>query len=101
VDQPKDPDNCNVFALLKLFASAEELAQWQKRYRTGPMGYGEAKKRLTELVVEYFRPFRQKRAELENNPSYVRDVLAAGAKRAKAVASRTLAKVRSAVGLGL
>jgi tryptophanyl-tRNA synthetase len=101
VDQPKDADNCNVFALLKLFASAEELAQWQKRYRTGPMGYGEAKKRLAELVVEYFRPFRQKRAELANNPSYVRDVLAAGAKRAKAVASKTLAGVRKAVGLGL
>jgi tryptophanyl-tRNA synthetase len=100
VEQPKDPDNCNVFALLKLFASVEELAQWQRRYRTGPMGYGEAKKRLAELVIEYFRPFRQKRAELANNPSYVRDVLATGAKRAKAVAYETLARVRSAVGLG-
>ena len=61
VEAPKDPDKCNVFALLKLVASAEELADWDKKYRSGGMGYGEAKKRLAELVIEYFEPFRQKR----------------------------------------
>jgi tryptophanyl-tRNA synthetase len=100
VEEPKDPDKCNVFALLKLVASAEELADWERRYREGPMGYGEAKKRLAELMVEYFRPYRDKRAELENDMGYVRDVLADGAKRAKAIAVETLGTVRKAVGLG-
>jgi len=99
VEKPKDPDKCNVFALLKLFASPDELAEWGKKYRSGGMGYSEAKKRLAELAIEYFRPFRKKRTELENNPDYVKKVLADGAHRAKAVALKTLAEVRRAVGL--
>ena len=99
VEEPKDPGTCNVFALLKLVASSEELAEWENRYRSGGMGYGEAKKRLAELMIDYFKPFRQKRAELENNIDYVREVLAGGAERAKAVAGRTLEKAREAVGL--
>ncbi len=99
VDEPKDPDKCNVFALLKLVASSEELAEWEKRYREGGMGYSEAKKRLAELLIEYFKPFRQQRTELESNIDYVKKVLAEGAERAKAVASKTLAQARKAVGL--
>lgn len=99
VEEPKDPDKCNVFALLKLVASGEELSEWDSRYRSGGMGYGQAKKRLAELVIDYFKPFRAKRTELENNPDYVKGVLADGAERARAVASETLEKARQAVGL--
>ena len=100
VELPKDPDKCNVFALLKLFAAPEELAQWDQRYRAGGMGYGEAKKRLAELIIEYFRPYRQKRVELENNPAAVDAMLKNGAERARAVATPTLLAARKAVGLG-
>ena len=100
VEESKDPDKCNVFALLKLVASTEELAEWEQRYRDGGMGYSEAKKRLAELMIDYFKPYRQKRAELENNIDYAKEILADGAKRAKAVAAKTLAQARKAVGLG-
>jgi len=100
VEKPKDPDKCNVFALLKLVASPDELAGWENRYRNGGMGYSETKKRLAELLIDYFKPFRQKRTELENNIDYVKKVLANGAERAKAVAVKTLAQARKAVGLG-
>jgi tryptophanyl-tRNA synthetase len=99
VEEPKDPDKCNVFALLKLVASADELKQWEDRYRAGGLGYGQAKKRLAELMIDYFKPFRQKRAELENNIDYVKKILADGAGRARAVAAGTLEKARRAVGL--
>ncbi len=99
VEDPKDPDKCNVFALLKLVASPEESAEWESKYRTGGMGYGQAKKRLAELMIDYFKPFRQKRTELENNIDYVKEVLSNGAERAKAVARETLEKARQAVGL--
>ncbi len=99
VEEPKNPDKCNVFAFLKLVASSDELAGWENRYRNGGMGYSEAKKRLAELLIDYFKPFRQKRTELENNIDYVKEVLADGAKRAKAVARETLEKARQAVGL--
>ncbi len=100
VEEPKDPEKCNVFALLKLVASPQELSDWERKYRNGGMGYGEAKKRLAELLIEYFSPFHKKRAELEGNIDYVNKVLADGAMRARAVAVETLAKVRKAVGLG-
>lgn len=100
VEDPKDPEKCNVFALLKLLAEPEELAEWKNRYRTGPLGYGEVKKRLVELLVEYFQPYRQKRIELENDLDYVKQVLAKGAARARAVAAQTLARARKAAGLG-
>ncbi len=99
VEKPKDPDKCNVFALLKLVASPQELSEWENRYRSGGMGYNQAKQRLAELMTEYFKPFRQKRAELENNIDHVKETLAKGAARAKAVASKTLARARKAVGL--
>ena len=100
VEAPKNPDKCNVFALLKLFASADELKQWDEKYRKGGAGYGEAKKRLVELIIEYFKPYREKRAELEGNPDYVKQVLAKGAQRARAIARVTLMEARKAVGLG-
>jgi tryptophanyl-tRNA synthetase len=100
VEQAKDPEKCNVFALLKLVAPPEELKEWENKYRSGGMGYSEAKKRLAELMIEYFKPYRQKKTELENNIDYVKEVLAKGAERARTVATETFNKVRKAVGLG-
>jgi tryptophanyl-tRNA synthetase len=76
------------------------LARWEKKYRTGGLGYGTVKKRLAELLIEYFRPYRQKRTELENNLDFVERILRGGAEKAGTVARRTLDRVRQAVGLG-
>lgn len=100
VEDPKNPDTCNAFALLKLVVDGAELAEWEQKYRQGGTGYGTVKKRVVELLHEYFRPFRQKREELENNRDYVKQVLAQGAHKARAVASETMKRVRGAVGLG-
>ena len=99
VEAPKDPARCNVFALLKLLAPAEELAEWEERYRRGGTGYGEAKKRLGALFVEQFGPARERYAELCRDMGYVNDVLADGAKRARAVACEVMDEVRRATGL--
>jgi tryptophanyl-tRNA synthetase len=101
VDEPKDPDKCNIFAMLRLVADNDELNMWAEKYRNGPMGYGEAKKRLAELLIEYFAPYRQKRAELENNLDYVKSVLKEGGEKARTVACETLGRVRDVVGLGV
>ncbi len=100
VEEPKDPDKCNVFALLKLLASEQEIAEWENRYRNGGMGYGDAKKRLAELLIEYFKPYREKRAELAKDIDYVKKILADGAEKAKKVATKTLKRAKQAVGLG-
>jgi len=100
VEDPKNPEKCTIFALLKLVADPAELAEWDAKYRAGGTGYGAVKKRVVELLHEYFRPYRQKRQEMEQNRDYIEDVLTQGARRARQVAVGTLGRVRDAVGLG-
>jgi len=99
MEDPKDPDKCTLFALLKLMVSEDEIAEWEQRYRKGPMGYGDVKKRLAVLVNELLDPFRERYAELEKDQDYVEDVLREGGKKARQVACETMETVRSAVGI--
>jgi len=99
VDEPKDPERCNVFALYGLFANEEEKAALAARYRAGGMGYGVAKDLLFEKMDAYFQPARTRRKELVQNPDYVEKVLREGAARARAEAQKTMALVREAIGL--
>ena len=99
LEEPKDPDHCNVVALYKLVATPEELEEMKERYRAGGYGYGHAKVALFEKLWNYFEPMRKRRAELESDIGYVWQILAAGAEKARAEATRTMDKVRRAVGL--
>lgn len=99
VDEKKDPDKCNVFALYKLFASADERIGMANEYRKGGLGYGDAKKALLEKVLKEFEPFRQKRRELEAKPKKVEEILESGAERVRKISIKTLKEVREATGL--
>lgn len=99
VDEPKDPDTCNVFSLYKLFATDDQRKDMAERYRRGGMGYGQAKKELFELFEAHFEPLRKKREELESNMDYVENVLENGAKRAREQVQVVLTNARKAVGL--
>jgi tryptophanyl-tRNA synthetase len=99
VEDPKDPRQCNVFALLKLMAPPEEVEEWARRYRAGGLGYGEVKKRLFELYEALFGPRRETRANWVARPDDVEDILRVGAVRARAVAQQVMADVRDACGI--
>jgi len=99
LEQPKNPDQCNVYALLRLFTSLQEAEDIAGKYRAGGYGYGQAKKRLAELINETFAAARQKYAELEKDPDSVRDVLREGGKKARKVAEATMQRVRQACGI--
>lgn len=99
VQDPKDPETCNVFALYKLFATDAEREEMAARYRRGGLGYGEVKEALFEKFEAQFAPLRAKRAELQKDPAAVQAILREGAERARVEARRTLQKVRQAVGL--
>lgn len=100
MEAPKNPDTCSVYTLYKLFATPEQQAALAERYRAGGMGYGEAKQAVYDAAMSYFAAARTKRAELVANPSYVEDVLQAGAKKARAKGLQVLQRVREACGLG-
>ncbi len=99
LEAPKDPDACNVFALYKLFADAEEAEALAGRYRAGGMGYGEAKKALAEKFEAHFAPYRDRRAELEAESEKVEAILRDGAERARGAIQPILSQARRAVGL--
>jgi len=99
VEEPKDPNKCTVFALYKLFADETQTEQMSNRYLQGGMGYGEAKKELFELILNYFTPYRKKREELGSDPAQVANILKDGAFKAREVAYKTLDKVKRVVGL--
>ena len=99
LEDPKDPDKCNVFALLKLFAEPAELQVIADSYRAGGYGYGHAKKRLAELINDHFGDARVRYDELISRPDYLRDILAEGGRKARAAAERTMERVRAASGI--
>lgn len=99
LEEPKNPETCNVFALYKLFATEEEQAALADRYRAGGMGYGYAKTELLDKINEHFGPMREKRRELAADMDYVNDVLRQGAAKAAVLARKTLQNARQAVGL--
>ena len=80
VDEKKDPETCNVFALLKVFAQPEKLEEIRAKYLSENIGFGYGQKELLEILLEYFRPYRKAREKLLQNPELVEEKLNAGAK---------------------
>ena len=99
LEEPKDPDACNVFALYQLFADEAEQKELREKYRTPGFGYGNAKQLLFEKMDAYFAPYRKERKRLEQDIGYVEDVLAEGGAKARAEAQKTMRLVREAAGI--
>jgi len=98
LEEPKDPDTCNVFALYKIMASEEQIVEMRKNYEAGGYGYGHAKQALFELVRDKFAEPREKYEYYINNLEEVDKALSIGAEKAKNVANEVLAKVRTKLG---
>lgn len=75
LEEPKNPDNCNVFALIKLFATEEKQKEIREKYLAWGYGYGHAKLELLDLILKYFEAPRKKFAEFENNFEFIEEKL--------------------------
>lgn len=95
----KDPDNCNVFNLYKLFASPEKQEALAARYRAGGMGWGDAKGALLEELEEHFGAARERYDALLADKAQIDAILQAGAVKARARAREVLNQVRLLVGV--
>ena len=95
---PGHPDICNVYRLHGYFDPfrQEELAQ---QCRSAAIGCVDCKLQLADEINATLRPFRERRAELESRPQYIRDVLADGAARARVIARETMCQVKENMGL--
>ncbi len=99
VEEPKDTSTI-IFQLWSLFANDDERGAMFARARGGGLGYGDVKKDLLANALRFFGPMRERRAELEKRPDDVEDVLAEGARRARAIGRPILDAAREAAGLG-
>ena len=98
LEEPKDPDTCNVFALYKLLGSKEEVAEMRANYENGGYGYGHAKQALFELITEKFSEERAKYNHYINNLEEIDEALKVGVEKAGKVADEVLKRVREKVG---
>lgn len=98
LEEPKNPDTCNVFALYKLLASQEEIQQMKANYLGGNFGYGHAKNALYQLLLQKFETPRQKFNYYMEHPEQVEQILQEGAQKATAVANEVLKRVRQKIG---
>ena len=98
VEDSKDPDNCNVFALYSLLANEAQILDLREQYLAGGMGYGYAKQLLFELILDNFVEARTKFEYYQKNPAEVSIALAKGAQKAQEIATEVLMRVRTKIG---
>jgi len=98
LEEPKDPETCNVFALYKLLADATQEAAMKKKYLAGGYGYGHAKQELFELILSKFELARNRYAYLMEHPKEILEALAIGEEKARITADEVLQRVRRVLG---
>jgi len=98
VDEPKDPNECNIFKLYKLIADEENVKNLSTRYIKGKIGYGESKEILYNEILNKFAKNREKFSELMDNKELVEKLLTSGAKKARVQAQKVLKRVRASIG---
>ncbi len=97
--EPLEWEGNNVFALLKLFSTQEEIEELKKDYKSGQYGHGHFKKLLTQKMWNYFEKAREKRAYYQEHLDEVKEILNEGAKKARQIAQEKMKVVREAVGI--
>ncbi len=100
IDEPKDPEICNVFKLYKLFASQEQSNALASRYRAGGMGWGHAKAELQTVLEEHLGTARDKYFDLMAHPEKIDRILRAGAEKARPIARENMDRIREILGVG-
>lgn len=98
MEDPKDPDRCNVFALYAILGNSEEIAEMRANYEGGNYGYGHAKQALFELIVDRFSEERMRYKYYMENLDEIDRALKKGATKATKVANEVLSRVRFKLG---
>jgi tryptophanyl-tRNA synthetase len=96
---PGNPDICNVFTMHKIFSTDEDVQMINTECRQAGIGCVDCKKIFAKNLNEHLEPFRTRRAELDQTPDQVWEVLLDGGQRARKIAQQTIAEVKEAIGL--
>ncbi len=96
---PGNPDICNVFTFHQIYSAPETVNQINVECRNAGIGCVACKKMMAENLISSLEPVRAKRAELDNHPDMVREIMESGNKRARSIASDTMAEVKAVIGI--
>lgn len=96
--EPKDPDSSTVFQIWQAFATAEQTAEMRQAYADG-IGWGDAKKKLFNLINAEVAEARERYNDLLARPADIEAELQKGAAKARAISRPMLERVREAVGI--
>ena len=99
LEAPKDPDASTVFQLYRLVASEAECDVLAGKLRAGGYGWGHAKQDLFEAISRELSPLRETYRALRADEAGLDRVLEDGAARARAIAHRTMDRVRGSIGI--
>lgn len=98
MEEPKNPDTCNVFALYQLLGDKNQIATMRANYLGGNYGYGHAKQALFELIIEKFSKEREVFNYYMENTQELDSKLQEGEEKARVIAKEVLSKVKSKLG---
>jgi tryptophanyl-tRNA synthetase len=98
LEDPKNPDTCNLFNLYKLIASPEQTEVMRSQYLAGNYGYGHAKQAFYELILEKYAEVRSRYQYYMVHKSEIDNALQVGAEKARKVAQTVLKRVRTKLG---
>jgi tryptophanyl-tRNA synthetase len=98
MEEPKNPNTCNVFALYTILGTSDEILSMRANYEGGNYGYGHAKQALFELIVGRFSEERIRYTHYMENRDEIDKALNVGAAKASSVANTVLSRVRKQLG---
>jgi tryptophanyl-tRNA synthetase len=86
--------------LIEIMAAARGISPEQVEREFEGSGYGDFKRAVGDAVADWLAPVRERYPELRADEDRLEGILEAGAGKARAIASETLADVREAMGVG-
>jgi len=98
LEDPKNPDTCNVFALYKLLASDDQVTEMRNNYEGGNYGYGHAKQALFELIIDQMATERETFGYYMENTAELIKKLEEGEVKAREIGLSVLARVKEKIG---
>ena len=93
------PDKAGISNLIEILAAVREVEPDAVEREFDGSRYSDFKRAVSEAVVDYLRPARERYTQLRANEARLEEILAMGAEKARMIAARTLTEVRERMGV--
>ncbi|WP_372682698.1 tryptophan--tRNA ligase [Desulfosarcina sp.] len=94
---PGNPDVCNVFEFHKIYSGQDTVETVDPQCRSAEIGCVECKKIMAKNLIQAMEPLHERRAHFKAEPERVKEIIAIGSQKARAVAKETMEQVRAAI----